>query len=115
MEGHPYFTQDEPDNDEWSRPYIANMRDGAWAAIKYFDMQGSRELSVRFRADEGGELRVSTAKDGPAVARIELPSGEGWREASAQLPTLSGRTALYFTYKGAGCLDICLLYTSRCV
>ena len=106
VEGHPYFTQDEPDNDEWSRPYIANMRDGAWAAIKYFDMQGSRELTVRFRADEGGELRVSTAKDGPAVACIDLPAGEGWREASAQLPVLSGRTALYFTYKGSGCLDM---------
>lgn len=103
---HPYFTQDEPDNDEYSRPYIANMRNGSWAAYKYFEMRGSRRLSVRFRTAEGGALSVRAEKDGAELARIELGAGEGWREASAQLPALSGKTALYFIYQGPGSLDM---------
>ena len=60
---HPYFTQDKKDGDENARQYIANMRDGAVAGFKYFEMGEAKEISVELTGQARGKMLVSEERD----------------------------------------------------
>lgn len=104
--GQPCFTQDEPDNDHGSVQYIRNMTDGSWTAFKYFEMEGTNRVAVRYRATGRGRLLVSLKQDAPLIAALPVESGEDWRETSAGFKSLFGKQALYFRYEGEGSLDM---------
>jgi len=59
IEDHPYFTE----NSEGIQ-YIANMREGATAVFKYFDLTPN----VKIRADHTGKGKMEIKKDGRALA-----------------------------------------------
>ena len=84
---------------------IRNLRDGAMAGFKYFDLQGPTRVTVTTRGD-GGLLVISTALDGDPVGEIPLTSGGAWHEAAADIPLPTGKAPLYFTYRGAGKADL---------
>ncbi|MDR1187555.1 MAG: family 43 glycosylhydrolase [Bifidobacteriaceae bacterium] len=104
---HPYLTQDGRDGPPGARQYIANLRDGATAGFKYFDLSALTAICATVRGKASGQLVVSTDADGrSAVAIIDCSGlGEKWasRPAAAQAP--DGRTGLFFTFRGAGAVD----------
>ena len=104
---HPYFTQDKKDGDESARQYIANMRDGAVAGFKYFEMGEAKEVSVFVRGNSDGRLIVSVNPDMKEIA-AEIPirlKGSEWCTCQGKVNVGSGRKALFFQFKGKGYID----------
>lgn len=84
--------------------FIQDMRDGATAGFKYFDMQNPKRISVTVRGDSGTVL-VRTSPEKQPIAVIRIDKAKKWRTFSANLPPLVGKTALYFTFMGEGKMD----------
>ena len=104
-EMHPYFTQDGEDREDDPNQYIANLRDGAWAGFKYFDIRKSDRIKVCMRGNAEGELLVQDDRDGEIRAVIPIHSSADWQEESGEFRIEPGVHALYFTYRGSGSMD----------
>lgn len=103
---HPFFTQDVPDGETESGQYIANMRDGAWAGFKYFEMDGSeKSITVCTRGSGEGVLEIRTQQDQEPVAKISLSPSADWSESTGALEIKEGTVPLYITYRGSGSVD----------
>lgn len=113
---YPYLTQDIPDlepTQEWIQKdaiepvqYIKNMQNGAVAGYKYFDFQHLKRISVQIRGSADGVIEIGTSeKDGTVgciPVKIDTPD---WKELHGDVSLKDGTAALYFTFRGKGCLD----------
>ncbi len=102
---HPYFTQDGGDRENHSNQHIANMKDGAWAGFKYFDIKESSRIRVFVRGSAKGELLVQEERGGEIRAAIPIHPSADWEETYGEFHMEPGVYALYFTYKGTGSMD----------
>lgn len=102
---HPYFTQTGKDREDNPTQYIGNMRDGAVAGFKYFDLRDLQEISVRVKGNAEGFMEVSTSLEGIPFARIPVQSSKDISWFGKSVSVKNGVTALYFRYKGKGKLD----------
>lgn len=104
LAGHPYFTQSGKDREEKGDQYIANMRDGAVAGFKYFDIVQISAVRVEVSGNAKGKLLVSNTSDFREIAgslTIELEGSQHMKlEVPCSIP--SGKQALYFQFKGTG-------------
>lgn len=99
---HPYLTQDGKDGEERDTQYIANMRDGAVAGFKYFDMQGVKSISLEVRGNGEGHMLLSATPD---FAQIAAKIPIGGKDSSAPCTMPDGTRALYFKFEGKGSVD----------
>lgn len=102
---HPYLTQTGEDRQDHPDQYIANMKDGAMAGFKYFDIGELERIGVQVSGNGRGEMLVKTSADGITVCRIPV-SAEGtrnWFESTCRIPR--GINALFFTYQGEGSIN----------
>lgn len=83
---------------------IKNMRDGATAGYKYFNLEGPYLLQVKTRGD-AGVLIVHETLHGTPIAIIPLLKSKDWAKSECKIQMNKGKTALYFTYKGEGKID----------
>lgn len=98
----PKITQDGKDGDE-TEGYIANMRDGATAGFKYFNLNGIKSISVKIRGGAyNGAFEVRQAWDGQLIGKIPLNGSTEWKTYSANIELPDGVSALYFSYTGKG-------------
>ena len=104
--GQPYFTQQEPDNEEGSVQYIHHFYHGCHAGFKYFEMEGLSRLAVTFRGQGEGCLIFSLTPQGEPIARLPIHASEDWTESSAPCLPLYGVHPLYLRYEGSGALDL---------
>ena len=104
-EQHPYFTQDGGDREDDPNQYIANLRDGAWAGFKYFDIRESSRIKLCVRGNAEGEILVRNERDGEIRAAVPIHPSADWREESGEFHIEPGIYALYFTYRGSGSMD----------
>ncbi len=104
--GQPYYTQDLTDNDHGAVQYIRNLTDGAWLGFKYFLMEGTNRIGVRYRSTGKGRLVASLTRSGPPVAAIPVVPAAEWRDSEDSCPQLFGKQALYMRYEGEGSLDL---------
>ncbi len=102
---HPYFTQSGGDRECNPDQYIANFRDGATAAFKYFDIKGISRISVVVRGSGKGTMYVCTEKGGKPAAEIAVSAGKTPRSFTGEWRGGDGIKALYFTFRGKGRLD----------
>ena len=103
---HPYFTQTGDDREDNNDQYIANLRDGACAGFKYFDLRETKKIAVEVRGDARGEMRVSYEIGGEVVAVIPVSTTGAYMEFSAAFNKPgTEKSALYFTYVGSGAVD----------
>ncbi len=107
---HPFITQDKRDGDETAVQYIANMRDGAVAGYKYFDMGKARGLSVEVSGSANGVFRVYCDEAFcHLVAEVPIDvHGREVKECSAKLgreKLTADVVPLYFKYVGQGKLN----------
>ena len=104
---HPYFTQSGGDREENGDQYIANMRDGAVAGFKYFNMEGADNISVEVRGKAKGIMQVSDHGDFTDICAsipVQLDRKLIKRE-KGRLKIRTGVRPLYFRYLGEGSLD----------
>ena len=103
LKNHPYFTQTGGDREERGDQYIANMRDGAVAGFKYFQIEERSKISLETGGSGKGVMQVS---DTPNFARIcaEMRVSPGISE-DARLDMGPGVRALYFRFCGTGSVN----------
>ncbi len=86
------------------RQVIRDMRSGATAGFKYFDMQQATTIRVTVRGS-GGVLEIRTDASGAPVGRIDLQKTRRFRTFEGKMTALTGKQALFFTYVGEGKID----------
>lgn len=103
----PKITQDIWSDSE-SPGFVSNMRDGATAGFKYFQIQQLKRIAVTIRGGCQGVFEVKTAWDGIPFAEIPVSNSNEWKSYSKDigegLP--DGIHALYFTYRGSGAASL---------
>lgn len=102
---YPFLTQSGKDRDEGDDQYIANFREGAVAAFKYFDLSQTREISISLKGSARGKMIVSTQEKENIIAEIDVVPTKSVKSFSASLTPSIGRQALFFTFKGKGYSD----------
>ena len=102
---HPVFTQDGGDREDNPGQYIANMKDGATAGYKYFNIEENTSISVVTRGEEG-VLEIRNTDRGEVLSVLKLTAGTEWHSSQTVALNLAGeKKALYFTYKGKGSIE----------
>lgn len=93
----PYITEEEDSSrGKGTKPYIANLREGAVAGFKYLSFDGT-EAAVELELRGCGSVSLTLdAPDGPVAARLRH-SSEGWVSTRAALAPTAGIHALYVT------------------
>ena len=104
-ERHPYFTQGGEYREDNPNRYIANLRDGAWAEFKDFDIRQSSRIRINVRGNAEGEMLMQVEKDGEIRAVIPVRPSADWQEKSGEFHIETSVRALYFTYRGSGSID----------
>ena len=100
---HPFFTQTGKDQEGDGGQYIANMRNGAVAGFKYFDIRELKTVSVELSGAAEGEFLLSDRPDFQTVsARTQLKLTGGRAEFHAPCAMADGERALYFKFCGKG-------------
>lgn len=105
---HPYITQDKPDGDPTALQYIANLRDGARAGFRSFELTGG-PLTIVLRGTGLGVLEVSGGEKDLPVLYLPVQPNTVWHEVTGPLP-LQGEQDLWLTWHGTGHLDLLALY-----
>ena len=102
---HPYFTQNGKDDDHSAVQYIANMRDGATAGFKYFDIRHVDGIRVCYGGSGDGVLQVSDDPEfGRLCASVPVKASSITNE-TARMQIEPGVRPLYFRFSGQGALD----------
>ena len=106
LKEHPYITQDKKDGDATARQYIANMRDGAVAGFKYFEITDPTEIGICLNGNGNGEMLVSNTADFKESVHIPISvSSQKWQYFNTELSEIHGNAALYFKYEGEGSIN----------
>ena len=105
LEAHPYFTQTGKDREDNGDQYIANMRDGAVAGFKYFQMDGPKTVLVELRGTASGSMRVSDSPSFANGAVIPVSLNNSTVTVGGTLDVGTGKKALYFQFCGTGAVD----------
>lgn len=100
---HPYITQTGGDREGDGGQYVANMRGGAVAGFKYFQIEAETAVGVEIGGTGSGVMQVS---DTPDFARVcaEMRVSPGTSEG-ARLNMEPGVRALYFRFQGEGFIN----------
>lgn len=103
LKDHPYFTQTGGDREGDGGQYVANMRNGAVAGFKYFQIEAETAVGVEIGGTGSGVMQVS---DTPDFARVcaEMRVSPGTSEG-ARLNMEPGLRALYFRFQGEGFIN----------
>lgn len=103
LAGHPYFTQTGGDRMDHGDQYIANMRDGAVAGFKYFQIGEVSKIRLEASGHGTGVMEVSDAPDfRNLAARVAISAGN----ATDSVMTMeAGTKALYFRYRGTDSIN----------
>lgn len=105
---HPYFTQTGKDGDSNAKQYIANMRDGAVAGFKYFELEELNEISINVQSAGEGTMAVATDREfSNVIAEIPVSQNKASMNftGTVQNKNSSGVYPLYFRYTGSGVID----------
>lgn len=105
-DAHPRFTQEKETEADKPYQYIRNLRDGAAAGYRFFDMKRLRKIAVCVRGDAEGKLLVSVSPSGEAASEIPIARAEQWSNVEASFSVPDGERELWFTYKGDGALSL---------
>lgn len=103
---HPYITQDKKDGHESAKQYIANMRDGAVAGFKYFDISCPVRIRIKLKGEGEGKVLISDSMNFEKEVAIPVKAEkEECNFISEDTLDQKEHTALYFKYQGSGKMD----------
>ncbi len=101
------YTQSFPNvNNDGEEKFIAEIADGTLIGYKYFSFEGNSKLSIVYRGDAEGSLRVSHTIDGDVIGKIDVVPADKWTKLTAEVAFDNGDGALYLKYSGDGMLDL---------
>ena len=98
----PYITQEGGDREGGAPQYVENFCNGCTVGFKYFDLTGTKTISLRLRGRGSGMVTLRTREEGSVLLKIPVESCPEGREFTGNLPMLSSHEALYFGFEGTG-------------
>lgn len=105
--GYPFLTQDGGDREEGPDQYVANIKKGGVVGYKYFDLVGTKSITVSIKGHAKGDIVIyDKEKDGKELARIPVKATGKVTEFTAPLTGGGSKTALYFTFQGKGAYNL---------
>ena len=105
LAAHPYLTQEGKGQD--GRQYVANLRDGAVAGFKYFDLRGTRHVALTVRGSGTGGFALATdERMGQVLGTLSVRPSKAWARFEADLEPGGACDALYLRYVGEGAVDL---------
>lgn len=105
LAAHPYFTQHGKDREGNGDQYIANMRDGAVAGFKYFQIDSPKTVLVELWGTASGSMKVSDKPDFADATAIPVSLNNCTAVIGSILDIGTGVKALYFQFCGTGVVD----------
>ena len=63
LKNHPYFTQSRKKEIDEPKQYIVNMKQGAVAGFKYFEMGYADQIKITIRGSAEGKMQISDNRD----------------------------------------------------
>ncbi len=107
---YPYFTQSGSDRESDGDQYIANMKDGACAAFKYFALECPKNMKVILRGDAGGVIKIEAfskkkQNTGQLLGEIKVLASKNWKLYETPLKKITGVYGLRIIYEGNGAVD----------
>lgn len=108
---HPTFTQDGPDREDEENQYITNMKNGAVAGFKYFDLRNTDAISVTARGGSGTML-VWDKPGQKLLATVALTEGQS---IPAAITGGTAHSGLFFELQSENAIDFVgfTLYTKE--
>jgi len=103
-ESHPAFTQTGADREENADQYITNLRSGAVAVYKYFDLSGTQQISLRLRGD-AGSVKVYDRAGGELLTEVPFGGATEYTDCSASLVGGKAHSALTLVFETDGAMD----------
>lgn len=101
---HPVLTQTGEDRECDGDQYIANMRKGAVAGFKYFDLRGTEKVSIEVRG-AGGRMLVKNETEGKKIGEICFGPSDAWQRCDGILEGGREHSALFFEADTEGAVD----------
>ena len=103
---HPFFTQDGKDDDKSAAQYIANMKDGAVAGFKYFELKDVKQLKAWYSGKCNGEIQVSYDPCFEMICACkQINDSNGIECVCTEFKCEEGIKPLYFRFIGEGKID----------
>ncbi len=106
---HPYFTQNTLDGDEDAIQYIANIKDGATAGFKYFELCGELKFSIEITGHANGVMKISTDSDfATCFCKIPIEIHQKQKKifsSNCDYTINEQKIPLYFCFSGEGTID----------
>lgn len=106
----PYFTQDGDDREDNPNQYIANMKDGALAAFKYFNVEKPEyKMTITISAHGAqaaqGYMQISNMEDFEDILAEFKYNGREKKDISSVVNLPYGKQPIYFRYVGQGAVN----------
>ena len=100
LAAHPCFTQEGRGRE--GRQYVANLRDGAVAGFKYFDLSATHGVALRLRGCGAGRVVVAADENfSQVLGVVELGAlTYEWHTFSAPLASAGEKSALFLRFEG---------------
>lgn len=98
-------------NDSDGERFIDEISDGTMIGFKYFEFSGISTISIAYKGDGNGRVKVYTDPNGSAAAEIGISPCKDWKEVSAEISAADGVYPLYLVFSGEGNIslrDICM-------
>lgn len=92
----PYITH------EGDERFITGVRNGTVIGFKYFELNGSKRLTVETRGSAEGRLEILAGEE--KLGEIGIATSMVWTKASEDI-TFNGTSALFFRFVGSGKCD----------
>ena len=96
-------------NDSEGERFIDEISDGTMIGFKYFEFSGAKSISVTYRGNGSGVLKIHTDTEKSAAAEVNILPCEKWNTVKAEI-SLSGVYPVYLIFHGEGNIslkDIC--------
>lgn len=104
LRGLPYFTQSGGDRECDGDQFIAELRDGAVAGYKYFDLRETRKITLTLRGNLLGRIEAAYDEKGTVAKTAIALNGEN-QQILVHIDGGEEKSALYFRFFGEGYAD----------
>lgn len=91
--------------EESGMQFIRGIDNGTVIGYKYFLFNGKSKLTITYRGNGSGKVFVTDRENGNALGVIEITPSFEWKKSYEDVVLSSGKSALYFTYRGEGKID----------
>jgi hypothetical protein len=97
---YPYIYSEDDD------VFVTNFADKNTIGFKYFNIENSTKLSVKYRGDCDGKLWIGFNEGEKGSISIDISSSKEWMKSKAVSIPASKKAALYIQYEGDGVAEL---------